>query len=136
MRIIAASIVIGSLALIGALPAAAGQSPLSLGSGNAVRIAAGDYSADDRDSYIRRAHDDVQEWQQKLANFGKRTEAAGKHVGNAAQSDLNAAWTKTEAASHRLENAGADGWESAKIAFEDASDDLADTWHRNVPDNK
>jgi hypothetical protein len=119
MRLAIASILIGSLALIGALPAAAG-----------------DESTNDKDAYTRKAHNDVQEWHRKLDSFDRRVETAGKETGKAAQADLNMAWTKTQAASRQLETAGADGWDKAKSAFEKASDDLADTWHRNVPDDK
>jgi len=136
MRIVTASILIGSLTLLGTLPVAAGQSAFAPSPHTFLRLAAADASTGDRDTYTRKAHDDVREWQKKLQDFGKKTEAAGKETGKAAESDLNLAWTKTEAASRRLETAGADGWDSAKMAFEKASNDLADTWHRNVPDSK
>jgi hypothetical protein len=138
MKIIAATILIGSLALVGALPAAAavGRSAFAVGSGTSLRFAAGDDTTSDRDSYTRKAHSDVVEWQRKLDNFGKRVEASGQATGKAAEKDLNSAWSKTEAASRQLEIAGDDGWDKSKAAFEKASNDLADAWHRNVPDDK
>jgi hypothetical protein len=55
MRILTASIVIGPLVLLGALPAAAGQSTLALGSGTPIRLAAGGDSTADRDTYTQKA---------------------------------------------------------------------------------
>jgi len=137
MKIIAVSILVGSLSLIGALPvSAAGRSAFAVGPGASMRVSAGDDSTGDRDAYTRKAHDSVNDWQRKLQDFGKKVGAAGDETGKAAESDMNAAWGKTEAASRQLETAGDKGWDSAKAAFEKASNDLADTWHRNVPDDK
>ena len=136
MRILNASIVIGPLMLIGALPAAAGQSTPALGSGAPVRVAAGGDTTADRDTYTQKAKDEMQEWQQKLHDFSEKAEAKGKEAGNAAEVDLNKAWTKAEAASRKLQTVGADGWESAKTSFEKASHELADAWHRIRPQDK
>jgi len=136
MRILTASIVIGPLMLIGALPAAAGQSALALGSGASVRFAAAGDSTADRDTYTRAARDEMQEWQRKLHDFSERAEAKGKEVGNAAENDLNQAWAKAEAASRQLQTVGAEGWESAKTSFEKASHELAEAWHRVHPEDK
>jgi hypothetical protein len=62
MRMLTASIVIGPLMLIGALPAAAGQSTLALGSGAPVRLAAGSNDTPaDRDTYTQQARDETAE---------------------------------------------------------------------------
>lgn len=53
-----------------------------------------------------------------------------------ADDDLHRAWTKTQAASHRLETVGADGWDSAKASFETASQELAEAWHKVHPEQK
>jgi hypothetical protein len=133
MRILNASIVIGSLVLIGALPAAAGQSTPALGSGAPVRVAAGGDTTADRDTYTQKAKAEMQEWQQKLHDFSEKAEAKGKEAGNAAEVDLNKAWTNAEAASRKLQTVGAEGWESAKASFEKASHELADAWHKIDP---
>lgn len=136
MKLLAASIVIGPLMLIGALPAGAGQSTPALGSRAAVQIAAADESTADRESYTRKAQDELREWQHKLREFGDQAAASGKAAGNAANDDLNQARTKAEAATDRLQTVGAEGWASAKASFEQASHDLSDTWHRVHPDDK
>jgi hypothetical protein len=136
MRILTASIVIGPLMLIGALPAAAGQSTPALSSGAPVRLAAGGDSTADKDTYTQKARDEMQEWQRKLHDVSENAEAKGKEAGNAAKDDLNKAWTKAKAASDELQTASAEGWESAKISFEQASHELADAWHKIHPEDK
>jgi hypothetical protein len=136
MKLLVASIVIGPLMLIGVLPASAGQSSPAFGSPAGVQVAAADDSAADRDSYTRKAQDELREWQHKLREFGDQAAASGKAAGNAANDDLNQARTKAEAASDRLQTVGAEGWASAKASFEKASHELSDTWHRVHPDDK
>jgi len=36
----------------------------------------------------------MQEWQRKLHDFSEKAEAKGKEAANAAENDLNKAWTK------------------------------------------
>lgn len=129
MRILTASIVIGPLMLIGALPAA-GQSTLALGSSAPVLLAAGNDTPADRDTYTQQALEEMQEWQRKLHDFSEKAEAKGKEAANAAENDLNKAWTKADAASSKLQTVGAESWESAKTSFEEASRELADAWHK------
>ena len=136
MRMLTVSIVIGPLVLIGALPAAAGQSTVALGSGAPVRLAAGNDTPADRDTYTQQARDKMQEWQRKLHDFSEKAEAKGKEAGDAAGNDLNKAWTKAEAASRKLQTVGAESWESAKTSFEKASHELADAWHKIHPEDK
>ena len=136
MRILTATIVFAPLMLIGALPALAGQ-PVPLSPSNApIRLAADTASTMDHDTYLQRAKNEVQEWQRKVHDFGEQAKAKGQTTGNSAGDELNEAWNKTEAASHRLQTASADGWESAKISFEKASHNLADAWHKVHPEER
>lgn len=136
MRILTAAFVFTPLMLIGALPALAGQ-PVSLSPSNApVRLAADTASTKDHDTYLQRAKDELQEWQRKLHDFGEQAKTKGQTTSNSAGGELNEAWSKTEAASHRLQTASADGWESARISFENASQNLADAWHKVHPEEK
>ena len=133
MRILAAAIVIGPLVLMGALPAAAGPTVLS---DTVIQLAAANDAPSDRDTYTRKAHEEMQVWQKKLQDFGDSAQAKGQEASNAAGKELNEAWTKTEAASRELQNAGDEGWERAKITYEHASHDLAEAWHKANPDDK
>ena len=135
MRMLTVSIVIGPLMLIGALPAA-GQSTLALGSGAPVQLAAGADSAADRDTYTQMALDEIQKWQGKLHNFSEKAAAKRKQLDSAAENDLNKAWAKVKAASSRLQTVGAEGWESAKTSFEEASRELVDAWDKIRPEDK
>jgi hypothetical protein len=127
---LAASMVIGSLVLFGALPAAAGRSTLSPGASAPVRVAANGDPTVDEDTYLQKARNEMQEWRRKLPDFSAKVEGNGKEAGNAAETDLNKAWTRTEAASRRLQTVGADGWDSAKTSFEEASRELVAAWDR------
>jgi hypothetical protein len=136
MKFLIASIIIGPLVLVGASPAVAGQSSALLGSGAPIRLAASDVSKADRDTYIRKAQNEMLEWQRRLHNFSEKMTAKGKRVGDAAGHDLNKAWTKADAASHELESVGAEGWKSAKISFESATRELAHTWDKTQSKGK
>ncbi len=135
MRMLSASMAIGSLMLIAAPPAIAGQSTLQPGAGAAIRLAA-DNSTSDRDTFTQKAHDEMQDWQRKLHDFGKQAEAKGQEAGSAAKSDLDDAWVKAQAASRKLQTVGAQGWDSAKASYEKASHGLAEAWHKIHPEDK
>jgi TPR repeat protein len=130
MRSLTASIVIGPLMLIGALPASAGQSTRS---DAPIQLAASSDPASDRDTYTREAKHEMEEWQRKLHDFSANAEAKGKAADHATERDLNKIWTRTEAASRQLQIVGDKGWESAKISYENASHDLAEAWHKVSP---
>ena len=132
-----ASIVIGSLVLIGALPTAA-QSTFAPAPGASapLQLAAGGNSNVDRETYTQKAREEMEEWQRKLHSFNEKAEAKGERAGNAAEHDLNKAWTKAEAASRKLQAVGSEGWESAKTSFEKASHELAEAWHKIHPEDK
>jgi hypothetical protein len=130
MRILAASIVIGPLMLIGALPAVAGPSTLAFGSDAPVRLAADVAPTTDRDTYTQKARNDMHEWLQKLHAFNEKMKANGHKAGNAAENDLDKAWTDYRTASHKLRTVGDDGWESAKTSYDKASRDLANAWEK------
>jgi hypothetical protein len=133
MRILTAAVVIGPLMLSGALPAAAGSSVFS---DTSIQLAAVSDAPSDRDTYTRKAQDEMQAWQKKLHDFSVNARAKGQEASNAAGQDLNEAWTKTEAASRDLQSAGDEGWARAKISYEHASHDLAEAWHKANPDDK
>jgi hypothetical protein len=132
MRTLSASVVIGALMLIGALAAAADR---SIAADPQIQLAADSGPTADKDTYTQKARDEMQAWQQKLHDFSENAKAQGQKAGDAAENGLNAAWTKTEEAAQRLQTASADGWERAKISFEQASRELADAWDRiRAPD--
>ena len=130
MKMLAALTLIGPFILT--VPAGAQSAP---GSSTPARGAAVSDASAERDTYIRKAHDDVRDWRQKLHEFDVKAKTEGKEADKTAKADLNEVWLKTEAASRKLRAAGAEGWDVAKADYEKASQDLADTWHRNHPDH-
>jgi len=120
-------IVVGSLFLIGILPAVSGQPIVAVTSG---QLAANADAVADRDTYTLKASVDIQEWQHKLHVFSASAEANGKEASNTAATDLDDAWSRTEAASRKLQDVGTEGWENAKAMYEKASRDLTDAWNK------
>ena len=125
MRILVTSIVIGLLVPIDAQLASAGQ---SIDSHTSIQLAVGGDSTGDRDTYIQKTRDEMQEWQRKLHDFSEKAKAKAQAAGSAAEIDLNKAWTRAEAEARKLPTAGAEGWKSAKTSFEKASRELANAW--------
>ena len=100
-----------------------------------LQLGALDPPAAERDAYNRRADDDVRTWQQKLHDFGVRTEAKGKEASKATRAGLGDAWQQTQAESHRLRDATAEGWQDAKRGYESAAHALSDAWERRGADD-
>ena len=136
MKILIASILIGPLMLIGALPAVAGQSTHVPGPGASIRLAANGVSKADRDTYIQKVQNEMLEWKRKLNDFSEKMAAKGQQASDAAEHDLNKAWTKADAASRELQTVGAEGWKSAQTSFEKASRELAETWDKTQSKDK
>jgi hypothetical protein len=130
MRILPTSTVVGSFLLIGLISVlpAAGQSIQPPQSAASSRMAAVADSKTERDTYVQKARDEVQAWQQKLHDVRENAKTRNSEASIAAQSDFNTAWTETEDAFHKLETVGAEDWESAKISFQKASQKLAAIW--------
>jgi hypothetical protein len=135
MKIFIAPLVIGTLALAGASPAAAQSKPLS-DQGISVGVAATRDSTAEKTSYKQKAQDEMRIWQQKLNDFDARVQAKATEAQTSASKDLNDAWTQTKMASARLETAGEADWGSAKASFKTASDKLAVAWRRVNPADK
>ena len=133
MRVLATSMILGSLVLIGARPEAAGNSTTSK---TYLHLADANRPPDERGAYMLKVENEMQAWQQKLHDFGDRAAVEGRKAGTAAEDELNAAWTETEVETHRLQTAGTAGWDSAKISSENASHGLATAWDRVRPADK
>jgi hypothetical protein len=134
MKIFIAPLVIGTLALAGASPAAAQSKPLS-DQGVSVGVATRDSTAE-RSSYKQKAQDEIRIWQQKLDDFDAKMKAKATEAQTSASKDLDDAWTQTKMASARLETAGEADWVSAKVSFQTASHKLAVAWQKVNPADK
>jgi hypothetical protein len=135
MKIFIAPLVIGTLALAGASPAAAQPKPLS-DQGVSVGVATTRDSTAERSSYKQQAQDETRIWQQKLDNFDAKVKAKATEAQTSASKDLDDAWTQTKMASARLETAGEADWASAKVSFQTASHKLVVAWQKVNPADK
>lgn len=135
MKILNVVVAGGTLLLIAALPAI-GQ-PISPRAGGAPvhLVAEQDFGAK-KDEYVRRMKDEMRDWQKKIHDFGERAEDKGHEASDATKAGLRDAWAKTETESRRLESAGAEGWESAKSAFETASNNMKGAWRKIHPEDE
>jgi hypothetical protein len=132
MRILPTSTIVGSflvIGLIGTLPAA-GQSIQPPQPAASSRMAAVADWKTERDAYVQKARDEVQEWQRKLHDFSEKTRTKTSETSIMAQNDFNAAWKETEDAFHKLETVRAEDWESAKTSYNKASLKLAAIWDK------
>jgi len=139
MRIFIAPIVIGLLALAGAVPAAAQSKP----EGTSVGAATTHDPAAERNSFTLRAHGEMDLWAQKLHDFNAKVETNPTETQTSASKNLDSAWTETKTAWSQLVTvglnvgtAGANDWESAKASFQTASDKLAAAWQKVNPKDK
>jgi hypothetical protein len=133
MRILVTSIVIGLLVPMGAQLASADQ---PIRSRPSIQLAAAGASTGDRNTYVQKTRDEMQEWQRKLHDFSEKAKAKGQAAGSAAKIDLNKAWVRAEAEARKLPTVGAEGWGSAKTSFEQASRELASAWDKIRPQEK
>jgi hypothetical protein len=130
-RALVITVVIGQFLMFGA--AAADQ--LVSGDSRIQSAAAGD-SSTDRQTYTRKAHADMREWQQKLHDFGEKADVGGQKIGHTTGDDLNKALADAEVASRRLQTASDEEWTDAKSSFEQASRELTATWDKIRPQDK
>jgi hypothetical protein len=134
MRILPTATVVGSfllIGLIGTLPAA-GQSVQPPQSAASSRMAAVADWKTERDTYVQKARDEVQAWQQKLHDLREKTKTRNSEASITTQKDFNAAWTEADDALHKLETVGTEDWESAKMSFNKASLKLVATWQKII----
>ncbi len=82
------------------------------------------------------ARGEVKEWRQKMRDFSDSAQTKATEANKAAVDDLTRAWTRTEAAPRRLENAGAADWRGAKASYKAASQKLVLVWHKVSPAGK
>jgi len=134
MRILPTATVVGSFLLIGSIGTlpAAGQSVQPPQSAASSRMAAVADWKTERDTYVQKARDEVQAWQQKLHDLREKTKTRNSEASITTQKDFNAAWTEADDALHKLETVGTEDWESAKMSFNKASLKLVATWQKII----
>jgi hypothetical protein len=126
-------ILLGAFLLIGPL-ADAGAQPAPPDADTRPAVNTG--SAGLRDRYIQKSEAELDEWQAKLVQFDEETKARAQQVGAAARADLMAALDKAEAGAWKMQTVAADGLENAKVSYEKATSELADTWEKMRPEER
>jgi len=141
MRTFVALILIGMIALAAGAPAAA-QSKNDKPSW--VEVTTTQDPAAERNSYTNNAQGEMRMWEQKLNDFHTRVQTSATDAQTDASKSLDSAWSETKSAWSQLVkvglNVGTDGmtdWDSAKAAFQTASQKLAASWKKvNPEDNR
>ena len=82
-----------------------------------------------RDAYIRQNEGAFEEWGKKIDKFHAQAAQRGSEAKQVAQRELDSAWTETKAGWAKLKNAGREGWEEAKAAFETSRKKLERAWN-------
>jgi hypothetical protein len=126
-------ILLGAFLLSGPLPDAGAQTaPPDTDTRPALNTA----SASLRDGYIQKSEAELDDWQAKLVQFDDETKARVQQDAAAARADLMAAMDKAETGAWKMQTVAADGLENAKISYEKATSELADTWEKMQPDDR
>ncbi len=127
VRRLVATMVILPFMLVGGLSAATAQ---SVAAATSTRSASGTDATADRESYTQKARDDLHAWQLKLSDFDDKAEKTGRKDLASAKHDLHEAWARTATETDKLKDSSAEGWQSAKLSYEKASNELAADWDK------
>lgn len=129
-------VAVSSMLFLMTAATAVGQPFLPYASGAPIQLAAEGSFGAKKDEYVQRSKAEMREWQEKMKDFAEKAGVKGQEATAASKDGLHKAWAKTEAESHKLETASAEGWENAKSSFEKASQNLKDSWRKIYPEEK
>ncbi len=132
MKVLLAALIVGPSVLAGAAHAELAAHNRLLASYSSIHVVAMANPAD-RTTYLRKKDSKMEEWRSEIGHFAERTQEKATAAGDAASHEIHIAWSHVEQASAKLDVAGEDGWDSAKAAYERASQDLEATWARVGP---
>ena len=118
---------VGGTAVAGAIPA-----PPQAG-GGVMLVAAASDSATQRDEYIRKAQDELQEWQDRMSQWTDEAKANGSKISEQTRQNLDKAWMDVQANWHKLQAAAPQTWDKARASFEDASQRMKSAWEKIEP---
>ncbi len=96
-------------------------------------IAVADSDQDDvaaqRDADLQKAQDEFRYWQNRMSEWANAAKAKSAEVSDQAQENIDKAWLDVKADWRKLQNAAPDGWDKARLAFEEASQRLEKAWN-------
>ncbi len=87
-------------------------------------------AADQRDTYIVKSEEELDEWQVKLLRFCDEAKLQARADTAVTKDRLLTALEKAEAGASRLQTAGAENWDEARVSYERATSDLAVAWDK------
>jgi hypothetical protein len=87
-------------------------------------------AAGQRDIYMMKSEEELDEWQARLLRFCEEAKLQARADTGAIRNELLTALEKAEARASRLQTAGAERWDDARIAYEQATSELAVTWDK------
>nr|WP_294522899.1 hypothetical protein [uncultured Rhodopila sp.] len=93
-------------------------------------------AASQRDTYIVRSEAELDDWQAKLLRFCEEAKVQARSDRAATKADLLAALDKAEAGAFRLQTAGAESWDDARMSYERATGDLEVAWDKARADHR
>jgi gas vesicle protein len=89
--------------------------------------------ATQRDEYIRKAQDELQEWQNRMSQWTDDAKASGSKISEQTRRNLDKAWTDVQANWHKLQAAAPQTWDTARSSFEEASERMKSAWEKIQP---
>ncbi len=119
---------IGISLLAAPLAAAAAERAPAAPTGLLVRI--DESFTQKREEYQERAQRQMDEWGHKMSEAAESAKENGRQLAADAQAELDHAWADTKEQWAKLQQAGADGWERARTAYERASRKMKDEWNK------
>ncbi len=130
---IATLILFGSFMLIGFTPKTVSQTTEP---GAEIQPAATASPRSQRDIYILESEADLDLWQAKLLQIDEETDALMRKDGATCWADVLAAMDKAEAGAYKLQIVTAEGLGNARVSYEKAISDLANTWEKARPEDR
>lgn len=118
---------VGGTAVASAIPA-----PPPTGHG-AILVADANDFATQRDEYIHKAQDELEEWQNRMSQWTDEAKENGSRISKQSRQNLDKAWTDVKANWRRLQAAAPQTWDKARASFEEASERMKSAWEKIQP---
>jgi hypothetical protein len=132
MKILAVLIVGGPLLAVsvaGAFSIALAGAPTEATQPPQLPAEADDFTAR-KDAYVRKAGDEMAEWQDKIRAAGEQAEVKGHEMSAEAKVQFNQIWTATQDGWRKLQIEGAEGWDESKRVYEQSVAVLRVQWQK------
>jgi len=89
-----------------------------------------------KEAYLRKSHNEMDEWRNRIHDAGESAEATGHEVSASAKAQFNRAWTATKSSWQKLQTESVEGWEKTRKAYERSTAELREQWHKIHPEDQ